>query len=147
MPPLLLLLLLGLQMGGPGWHPGVWVALALGLTMLAINYDSISRRGRMEYDRQRRIAAALAARSAPGDLLLVPDGLQELYLPYYEQRDNVLSLNQALFEHEGDWLPPVILFASALQPRGSMALRYGSMMWCCILAVTVMRRSYSSGFS
>jgi hypothetical protein len=49
------------------------------------------------------IAQALAQQAQDGDLLLVPDGLQELYLPYYEQRENVLSLNQALFEHGGDW--------------------------------------------
>lgn len=125
LPPLFLLLLLGLQMGGPGWHPGVWVALALGLTMLAVNYDSITRRGRMEYDRQRRIAAALAARSAPGDLLLVPDGLQELYLPYYEQRDNVLSLNQALFEHDGDWAAA----CRAVRQRITTTREHGFAVW------------------
>ncbi len=125
LPPLLLLLLLGLQMGGPVWHPGVWVALVLGLTMLAMNYDSITRRGRMAYDRQRRIAAALAAHSAPGDLLLVPDGLQELYLPYYEQRDNVLSLNQALFEHEGDWAAA----CRAVRQRITITREHGFAVW------------------
>lgn len=125
LPPLFLLLLLGLQMGGPGWHPGVWVALMLGLTMLVVNYDSITRRGRMEYDVQRRIAATLAAHSASGDLLLVPDGLKELYLPYYEQRNNVLSLNQALFEHEGDWATA----CHAVRQRITTTREHGFAVW------------------
>jgi hypothetical protein len=103
LPPAIFLLVLALGSGGPHWHPGVWVALALGLAMFGVNYASIVRRGTAAYDLQRQIARGLAQQSEPGDLILVPDGLQELYLPYYEGRSNTLSLNQALFETSGDW--------------------------------------------
>jgi hypothetical protein len=29
--------------------------------------------------------------------------LQELYLPYYQQRENFISLNQAIFDADGNW--------------------------------------------
>lgn len=103
LPPAILLLLLALGAGGPRWHPGVWVALAIGITALGLNYDAIVRRGMASYDLQRRIASLIATQSTPDDLLMVPDGLQELYLPYYEGRSNVFSLNQALFTSSGNW--------------------------------------------
>jgi hypothetical protein len=102
LPPALLLLALALA-GERRWGPGVWLALAIGITAAGLNYDAISRRGDAATDLQRVIARALVARSTPADLLLVPDGLLELYLPYYEQHDNFLSLNQALFDAGDDW--------------------------------------------
>lgn len=102
LPPALLLLALALR-GERCWGPGVWIGLAAALAALGANYDSIARRGDPATDLQRVIARALAAHSQPPDLLLVPDGLIELYLPYYEERDNFLSLNQALFDANDDW--------------------------------------------
>ncbi len=102
LPPALLLLTLALR-GVRRWGPEVWVALAVAATALGMNYDGIVRRGDAATDLQRRIARELALRSQPADLLLIPDGLLELYLPYYEGRDNFLSLNQALFDASDDW--------------------------------------------
>jgi hypothetical protein len=95
LPPALLLLALALA-GRPARRAGVWAGLALGAGMLALNGPAISWRGAATNDLQRHISTALARNSTPADLLLVPDGLQELYLPYYERRPNYLSLNQAL---------------------------------------------------
>jgi hypothetical protein len=102
LPPTLLLLALALR-GARRWGPEVWLALAVAATALGMNYDAITRRGDAATDLQRRIAWELGARSRPSDLLLIPDGLLELYLPYYERHDNFLSLNQALFDASGDW--------------------------------------------
>jgi hypothetical protein len=103
LPPAILLLLLALHSAGPRWHPGVWVALAVGITMAGVNYDAISERGNEQRDVHRQLAHQLANQSNPRDLLIVSDGLQELYLPYYESHGNTWSLNQALFEHNGIW--------------------------------------------
>lgn len=102
-PPAVLLLILALDAAGPRWHPGVWIALAVGVTMFGVNYDAITRRGTVAYDLQRRVTNALANQGMPGDLFLVPDGMQELYLPYYAGRYNTFSLNRALFERDGNW--------------------------------------------
>jgi hypothetical protein len=102
LPPALLLLALALR-GERRWGPGVWLALAVAVAAAGINYGAIARRGDPATDLQRLIARELAARSQSADLLLVPDGLLELYLPYYEQHDNFLSLNQALFDNGDDW--------------------------------------------
>lgn len=102
LPPLLLLLALGLS-SGRRWGAPAWLGLAAALLLLGLNYAAISRRGDATRDLQRLITAELAVQSAAGDLLLVPDGKQELYLPYYAGRDNVFSLNQALFLTAGDW--------------------------------------------
>jgi hypothetical protein len=102
MPPALLLLALALR-GERRRGPGVWLALAVSMATAGINYGAIARRGDPATDLQRLVAHELAARSQPADLLLVPDGLLELYLPYYEQHDNFLSLNQALFDNGDDW--------------------------------------------
>ena len=102
LPPALLLLAQGLRSGnGRPWP----LALAGGVVLAVgvINYGSITQRGDATRDLQRVIAAALAERSTPADLLIVPDGLLELYLPYYEQREQVLSLNQAIFDSGRDW--------------------------------------------
>lgn len=76
--------------------------LGLGLAMLGLNLVTISRRGDAERDLQRVTAAALAEHSAAGDLLIVPDGVLELYLPFYAGRPHVTSLNQAM-RATGDW--------------------------------------------
>ncbi|GIW00658.1 MAG: hypothetical protein KatS3mg058_2061 [Roseiflexus sp.] len=85
------------------WSAPVWTSLAIVGVIAWGNYGSIVRRGDPSTDLQRLIARELAARSTPADLLIVPDGLQELYLPYYERRENFLSLNQALFDSGGSW--------------------------------------------
>lgn len=103
LPPFLLLLLLAVAAAVPRWHPGVWAILALGVTIAAINYDSIVRRGTPSYDAHHRLAFALARQSAPDDTLLVPDEMLELSLRYYDARDHAQSLNQALFESGGNW--------------------------------------------
>jgi hypothetical protein len=102
-PPALLLLLLALGAGGRPWHAGVWVALAVGLAMVVGNYEAVTLRGSAFASPQRQIAAELAQRSEPGAFVLVPDGLQELALNYYEERTNTLSLSQVLAESGGDW--------------------------------------------
>jgi hypothetical protein len=100
LPPALLLLALALGRAKP-WGAASWVGLALGASMLVINGGAIRFRGDAANDLQRQVAAAITQRSTPADLLLIPDGLQELYLQYYEGRPNILSLNQALYESAG----------------------------------------------
>jgi len=102
LPPALLLVALALR-GEHRWGAGVWLALAVAIAALGINADAITRRGDPTTDLQRVIAQTLAEHSQPADLLLVPDGLIELYLPYYEHHDTFLSLNQALFDADDDW--------------------------------------------
>ncbi|MBC8077814.1 MAG: hypothetical protein H7Y32_17190 [Chloroflexales bacterium] len=97
LPPALALLALALSTSRR-WSAGVWGALAASVAMVALNGASIDYRGAAANDLQRQVSAALAARSAPADLLVIPDGLQELYLQYYERRPNFISLNQALYE-------------------------------------------------
>ncbi len=79
------------------------VLLVCGVAMLGLNFVAIGRRGDAGRDLQRVVAAALAAQSAPGDLLIAPDGLLELYLPFYEGRPNLFSLSQAMNLAGGDW--------------------------------------------
>lgn len=97
LPPALALLALALSTG-KRWSASVWGALAVAVALLSLNGASIDYRGAAANDLQRQVAMALAARSAPADLLVIPDGLQELYLQYYERRPNFISLNQALYE-------------------------------------------------
>ena len=84
--------------------PRVWPALLLacGLALLPLNGTAITRRGDASRDLQRVTAAALAAHSAPGDLLIVPDGVLELYLPFYVERPQAIALNQAMIA-TGAW--------------------------------------------
>jgi hypothetical protein len=121
LPPALLLLALALR-GERRWGPGIWLALAVGVTAAGVNYDSIARRGDAATDLQRVIARALVARSRPADLMLVPDGLLELYLPYYEQHDNFMSLNQALFDAGDRWDDA----CAAVRARADAALHAGA---------------------
>ncbi len=102
LPPASLLFATALARARP-WSAPVWASLAVVGIMAWVNGGSIIQRGDPATDLQRLIARELAARSTPADLLIVPDGLQELYLPYYERRENFLSLNQALFENSGSW--------------------------------------------
>ncbi len=80
----------------------VLMAFGLLLTTFAVNLTAIRTRGDAQTDLQRRIALAVAEASQPADLVLVPDGLQELYLPYYHQREHFLSVNAAIAAH-GSW--------------------------------------------
>ncbi len=102
LPPALLLLGLALRRSRP-WHVSTWLLLGLGIALFWANGQAIARRGDATTDLQRTITSALAGQSVPADLLLIPDGLQELYLPYYAQRQNFLSINQALFDAGNDW--------------------------------------------
>jgi len=131
LPPALLLLALALR-GARPWGPGVWLALAIAFTATGVNYDSIARRGNPATDLQRLIAREIGARSRPEDLLLVPDGLLELYLPYYERHDNFLSLNQALFDSGDDWERA----CAAVHARADAALHAGATVY---LADEVLR--------
>jgi hypothetical protein len=79
------------------------VVVTCGAAMLVVNGASILARGDAGRDLQRVEAAAVAARSDPGDLIVAPDGLPELYLPFYEARPNVFSLSQAMTAAGGDW--------------------------------------------
>ncbi len=102
MPPAALLLVLALGASGPRWHAGVVLVLALGAVMVLGNYVAVVQRGSGAYTPQLARAQGLAAASLPGDLLVVPDGLQELSLHYYEGRTNAVSLGQFLAAHDGN---------------------------------------------
>jgi hypothetical protein len=130
LPPVYLLLLLAVggrrQEAGGGWRVAGerWSVIALfilGLGMLGVNLASIRQRGDASTDLQRVTTEALAARSAPGDLLLVPDGLLELYLPYYAGRENIVSLEQAMTASGSDW--PTA--CATLRGRVNLALSSG----------------------
>lgn len=103
LPPFVLLLVLALHAGGPPWHRGVWVVLVVGVSLVGVNGGSIVRRGTVAHDIHRQITRALAQQSQQDDLILVSDELQELNLPYYEDRHNTWSLNKALLRSGGDW--------------------------------------------
>ncbi len=77
--------------------------LALVIVMLVLNLPTIIERGDPNRDLQRRIAESVAAITQAGDLIIVPDGVLELYLPYYWGHDNVYGLNQAMIASNGDW--------------------------------------------
>lgn len=106
--------------------------LALGLAMLLINLGAISRRGDAKTDLQRVVTDAIVQHSGAGDLLVVPDGLLELYLPYYADRTNVTSLNQAMTASGGDWPAACAL----LRGRVTQALESG---YGVLLAAEAMR--------
>jgi hypothetical protein len=131
LPPALLLLALALR-GAPRWGPEVWIGLAVGLAALALNRDAIVRRGDPARDLQRRAADAVGAQVGPADLVLVADELQELYLPYYEQHDNFMSINQAMFGQGGDWGRA----CEALRGRIEAALHAGA---TAVIAEAVLR--------
>jgi hypothetical protein len=97
LPPFLLLVAYALS-GVRTWQPSMWVAGALACSVFAVNNDAILLRGDERYDLEHRVTDLLAERTGPADLLLVPDGMQELYLPYYAERTNYLSINQAIYD-------------------------------------------------
>lgn len=102
LPPLLLLFALALRETRP-WRYSIVMVLTIGVTIATINYESINQRGDPTTDLQRVIVSSIGQYANPNDLVLVPDGLLELYLPYYEQHNKFLSLNQVIFEQGGDW--------------------------------------------
>jgi len=103
LPPFYMVLLVAVG-GREAARRWSFIALCLlGLTMFGVNLGAIRQRGDAANDLQRQITSALVARSAPGDLLVVPDGLLELYLPYYAGRENVLSLTQAMTASGSEW--------------------------------------------
>ncbi|EFO79410.1 hypothetical protein OSCT_2758 [Oscillochloris trichoides DG-6] len=102
-------------------HVRLGLGIALAVAMLGLNWAAISARGDARNDLQRRIAEALAAQSGAGDLLVVPDGLLELYLPYYAQRENLTGLTQAMNQSGGDW----VAACQRLQARVELTLASG----------------------
>ncbi|RRR65817.1 MAG: DUF2723 domain-containing protein [Candidatus Viridilinea halotolerans] len=123
LPPFYLLLLAALFGKGAArdQHWPLLAALLCGLWMLGANFGVVWARGDAERDVQRVIAAALAEASGPGDLLVVPDDMLELYLPFYAGREQVVSLNQAVAQVGSDWPQACAL----LQGRIETALASG----------------------
>lgn len=119
--PFALLLALALQ-STRRWGLGVIASLGIVLTMGVSNYAALLQRTDPRTDLQRDIAAAVAGYLVPADLALVPDGMLELYLPYYHNHDNYLSLNQALFDNQSRWDAT----CSALQQRIDTTLHAGA---------------------
>lgn len=134
MPPFYLLVVLavwGVAGQGGGRRAGaLWkvVLVGCGLAMLAVNGPAIGARGDAARDLQRQAARLLAEGSAAGDLLVAPDGLVELYLPFYEGRDNVASLSQAMAATGGDWAAACALLRGRIDGAlaGGYAVRIGA---------------------
>jgi hypothetical protein len=82
------------------WRVHSVIALTLSIMVASSNYGAITLRGDARTDLQRTIASAVAAASQPADLLLIPDGLQELYLPYYHNHAYFLSVNALMTTHQ-----------------------------------------------
>ena len=100
--PVVILLWLHVWATAPRWHWSLWLVIGLAAGSATSNLVAIQLRGDARLDLQRDIARTVAAQSQPADLLLIPDGLQELYLPYYEQRTYFWSVN-ALMTQYGTW--------------------------------------------
>ena len=100
--PLIVLLLVAPMRHTTDWSWAVRGLFVLSGITFGINYGAITQRGDATQDLQRDIARAVATYSNTGDLLLVPDGLQELYLPFYHGREHFLSVN-AVIAQIGDW--------------------------------------------
>jgi hypothetical protein len=77
-------------------------AIVLPLLLAWHNYPIVERRGDASQDLQRQLADGIKAVTAPHDLIISPGGVMELYLPYYEDRHNLRTLNATLFEVNGD---------------------------------------------
>ncbi|MEI6779273.1 MAG: hypothetical protein WCK70_20410, partial [Chloroflexales bacterium] len=103
LPPFYLLILLAVSGQNAGGRWSVVALFVLGLAMFGINISAIHQRGDESTDLQRQITNAVATKSTPGDLLVVPDGLLELYLPYYAGRESVISLTRAMTASGSDW--------------------------------------------
>lgn len=102
LPPFYLMVALATGGSASSRIPWSLAVLTCGLLMLGINGVAITRRGDAARDLHRVTTAALVQQSRPGDLFIVPDGVLELYLPFYGNRANVISLNQAMTA-TGDW--------------------------------------------
>lgn len=100
--PLGILLLLAPLRHHPRWSIGACLALGMALLTMHTNWSAISQRGDARQDLQRDIARYIVDQSNAGDLALIPDGLLELYLPYYHQREHLQSVNAAISTH-GSW--------------------------------------------
>ncbi len=83
-------------------HALQFAAVGLPLILAWHNYPIVKRRGDASQDLQRQIAAKVGAQSSTADLIIAPGGVMELYLPYYEQRNYVRTINMVLFETNGD---------------------------------------------
>lgn len=82
-------------------HVGA-IAIVLPLLLAWHNYPIVERRGDETKDLQRRLSASVRAQTNPDDMIVSPGGVMELYLPYYEGRRNVHTLNGTLFVNQGD---------------------------------------------
>lgn len=100
--PLGILLLLAPLRHHQRWGIGASLALGVALLTMHTNWVAITQRGDARQDLQRDIARYIVAQSNAGDLVLIPDGLLELYLPYYHQREHLQSVNAAISTH-GSW--------------------------------------------
>ena len=102
--PLWLLAGLALASVRPAWLGRAAGVVGLGgaLSLAAHNYPIIDRRGDAALDLQRHLSAGVRAVTGPDDLTVEPGGVLELYLPYYEGRPNVRTINGVLFETGGD---------------------------------------------
>jgi 4-amino-4-deoxy-L-arabinose transferase-like glycosyltransferase len=85
-----------------GWRPVSMTALAIPSLLLWHNYPIVQRRGDASTDWQRTLAAAVAAQTGPYDIIVSPGGVMELYLPYYQDRHNVHTINNTLFQQKGN---------------------------------------------
>lgn len=106
LPPFFLLVVLAVHTATPTrTYRSLWVGgvLAIGAVMLTGNYNAVMLRGSGAYSPQFFIGEALANVSTADDLLLVPDGLQALYLEYYSGSQNAVSLSHYLHTNQGDW--------------------------------------------
>jgi hypothetical protein len=115
----------------PTVRPLLIAAAALGLLAVS-NGLALRERGDAARDLQRAVSDELIARTQPGDLLIVPDGVLELYLPHYGQRNNVYSLSQAMNEQAADW--PAA--CEAIRQRVALAQRAGFAVLIAADAVT-----------
>ncbi len=82
-------------------------ALILGCVVFPLllarhNYPIVERRGDASQDLQRQLADKLGATSAPQDMIVSTGGVLELYLPYYEDRHYIRTINMVLFESGGE---------------------------------------------
>lgn len=91
------------QLGTIRWgRPLAYAATVLPLLLIWHNYPIIKQRGDASQDLQRQLAVGVKGVTAPADLIVAPGGVMELYLPYYEDRPYVRTLNGLLFESNGD---------------------------------------------
>jgi hypothetical protein len=99
LPPLLLLALSAMDrlplLGGVASFAACWLLLQNGMAIVA--------RGDPANDFYRKQVKALVKVTDPSDLMLIPNGMLEMYLTYYEQRTNHLSIHRCMAETGGDW--------------------------------------------